>query len=468
MCRLTVKGRHAHTGGMNPDKSDAPTPTISRVCPDGTLIELLYDGGAAITALAVCTPDGTVSAESHVELATGERLMPYAPKNNLLTSGCVLLPSEVGTLLEKPKLVAQIKAFIHRYVDLPELYEDIAAHYVLLTWVHDAFNELGYLRFRGTPGSGKTRALLAIGSISYKPFFASGASTVSPIFHVLDSFGGTLILDEADLRFSDATADLTKILNNGTMNGLPVLRTMTNRHRELNPQAFKVFGPKIIAMRESFADDALESRFLTHDTGGRPLRKDISIHLPDTMRAEAQALRNSLLAWRFHARGKAGPDPSRLIEGITPRSNQTALALLSLIDNPAIRACVADDLAAAEARVSTKRATSPEATMVRILRSMFAHTTTPYLTLADVTALYNETTATRCELPLSAKTVGWMVRGKLGLETTKTRGVFVIPQSEGRKIASLATRYGLPADVPTMTPEIAELGFLARSAKLSA
>lgn len=455
-------------GDMTPDKSDAPTPTISRVGPEGTLIELLYDGEARTTVLAVCAPDGTVVIETQVELVTGERLVPYAPRNNLLTSGCVLLPSTVGALLEKPELVAQIKSYIHRYVDLPELYEDIAAHYVLLTWVHDAFNELGYLRFKGMPGSGKTRALLAIGSISYKPIFASGASTVSPIFHLLDAFGGTLILDEADLRFSDATADLTKILNNGTMKGLPVLRTMANRHRELNPQAFKVFGPKIIAMRQCFADDALESRFLTHDTGGRPLRKDISIHLPDTMKTEAQALRNNLLAWRFHARNNVGPDPSRLIDDIAPRSNQTALALLSLIDDPAIRARVADDLVASEARVSIKRAASPEATMVRIVRSMFANAPTPYLTLADVTALYNDTTATRGEQPLSAKAVGWMVRGKLGLETTKTRGVFVIPQNERGKIDSLAMRYGLPADVPIMTPEIAALGFLARSAKISA
>ena len=76
-------------------------------------------------------------------------------------------------------------------------------------------------------GSRKTRALIALGSVAYKGFFASGASTVSPIFRTLDSFGGTLVLDEADLRFSDKTADLVKILNNGTVRGLPVLRTLT-------------------------------------------------------------------------------------------------------------------------------------------------------------------------------------------------------------------------------------------------
>ena len=41
----------------------------------------------------------------------------------------------------------------------------------------------------------------------------SGASTVSPIFHVLEAFNPTLVLDEADFKFSDATADLAKILN---------------------------------------------------------------------------------------------------------------------------------------------------------------------------------------------------------------------------------------------------------------
>jgi hypothetical protein len=104
---------------------------------------------------------------------------------------------------------------------------------------------------------------------------------------VLEAFQGTLVLDEADLRFSDATADLTKILNNGNMVGLPVLRTMSNRYRELNPQAFRVFGPKLVAMRRSFDDRALESRFLTEETGGRTLRSDIAIQLPDIVGADS-------------------------------------------------------------------------------------------------------------------------------------------------------------------------------------
>jgi len=445
--------------------ADNNIPTISRVLADGALVEALYDPAEASTALAIRLPTGSISIEPHLDLPDHSRLTPYAAGNNLLSSGCVLLPSDVGAFADKDELVADVRAFIHRYVDLSPLFEEIAAYYVLLSWVHDAFNEMPYLRFQGEYGTGKTRALLAVGSLCYKPFFASGASTVSPIFHVLDAFGGTLVLDEADLRFSDATADLTKILNNGTMKGLPVLRTMTNRHRELNPQAFKVYGPKIVAMRDGFHDEALESRFLTERTGGRPLRSDIAVSIPDVMHAEARALRNRLLAWRFAARHGVAIDPARTVEGLSPRGNQMALPLLSLIDDANLRDRIGRDLVALEARVVTKRAAAPEATMVRVLAKLFGSARVTHLPLSAVTSAYNEEAGGRGDAPLSVKGAGWLVRGKLGLETAKTRGVYVIPQSERGKVSELADRYGIDPMPRSITDEVEALGFAARSAK---
>ena len=427
---------------MPKDTTLPPTPTISRVLPDGTMIELLYDADNATTSFAVCPPSGTPTLESQINLSTKECLVPYAPGNNLLTSGCVLLPSAVTSFGDKQLLLAEIKKFIHRFVDLTPLFEEIAAHYVLLSWVHDAFNELGYLRVRGAWGSGKTRFLLTVGSLCYKPFFASGASTVSPIFHILHEFGGTLVLDEADLRFSDATADLTKILNNGNMKGLPVLRTMTNRQRELNPQAFKVFGPKLIAMRGSFADEALESRFLTEETGHHLLRSDIDIHLTDTLKVEALELRNKLLAWRFHARGDVGIDASRLVDGLSPRGNQTALALLSLVDDPVVCSEIADHLVTAEARAAARRATLPHVAMVGVLQRQFAVPDASTIKLGDATAAFNQAASIRGEHPITPKAAGHIIRHKLGLRTQKSNGVYVITQSEKPAIAELAKRYG--------------------------
>jgi len=176
-----------------------PIPTVARVCQDGTLIELVYDPDQRRTALAVSRFGGLWNIEQSVRIETGDTLVPYSAKNNLIANDCVLLPSRPVEYSFRDELLADIRAFLHRYVDLSPLFEEIAAHYALMTWVHDAFGELPYLRLRGDYGTGKTRALLAIGSICYRPFFASGASTTSPIFHTLNAFGGTLVLDEADL-----------------------------------------------------------------------------------------------------------------------------------------------------------------------------------------------------------------------------------------------------------------------------
>jgi hypothetical protein len=435
----------------NSDIAPIPTPTISRVFPDGSIVEALYDADAVTTMLAVRTPDGEIGIVPHVDLPTKERLVPYSPRNNLIASGCVLLPSDVGDFGDfgdKGDLVDEVRAFIHRYVDLTPVFEEIATHYVLLSWVFDAFSELPYLRFRGDYGTGKTRALLTIGAISYKPFFASGASTVSPIFHVLDAFSPTLILDEADFRFSDATAELTKILNNGNMDGLPVLRTMTNRHRELNPTAFRVFGPKIIGMREGFSDRALESRFLTEETGGRTLRPDISISLPRSLEVEALALRNKLLAWRFHARFAVGPDATRLVEGVEPRINQTALALLSIVDDEGLRRAIRDELMGEEARVLSERASSFEAMMLGVLADRFATAEAPHVSIAEVTEAFNHVACPELGKPMTNKWVGSFVRTRLRLATAKSRGVYVIPQTERARVVALARRHGVVFESP--------------------
>ncbi len=418
-------------------------PTIARTLDDHTMIELLYDPVASRTALAVCTAEGAISAQTSVTLPTGERLVPYAASNNLIASGCVLLPSGIGAYDDKTSLLGEVRAFLHRYVDLPDTFEAIAAHYVLLSWVYDAFTDLPYLRLRGDYGTGKTRALLTIGSLCYKPFFASGASTVSPIFHIQDAFQGTLILDEADFRFSDASAQLTKVLNNGSTAGMPVLRTMTTRNRELNPQAFRVFGPKIIAMREHFSDLALESRFLTHETSGRSLRSDVPIHLPDTFADEARSLRNQLLAWRFRSRFSVGPDLARQAMGVAPRYRQSSLALLSLVDDETLRRQIGAELAGEEARVLHERADTLEAAMLTAIADTFTRSSVPNASLNEITGRFNELATSELGRPMTNKWVGGFIRRRLRLAPLKTGGVYVIAATEREKVRELAGRFGV-------------------------
>lgn len=428
---------HTHTDAGT---KASRVPTASRVAGD-TLVELVYDAESQGTGLAVSRFGGLWNIEQEVRVGN-ELLVPYAPSNNLIANGCVLLPSKPVEFGFKNELLADIRDFLHRYVDLSPLFEDIAAHYVLLTWVHDRFGELPYLRLRGDFGTGKTRGLMAIGSLCYRGFFASGASTVSPIFHTLNAFGGTLILDEADLPFSDAKVDLVKILNNGTIQGVPVLRTIVNRHKEFNPQAFKVFGPKVIAMRGAFEDAALESRFITEETGQRPLRLDVPIQTPTSLRPEALQLRNRLLHYRLCHYFDVGPDLSVLMVGVEPRINQTALALLSLVDDPGLRERIQQEFRREDGDM---RADRMETVEIRVLAATYLafRGTKKDVSVREIAERFNAAHCAEYGAPLSNKAVGHVLRKKLRIGTRKSDGVYVVSIADRPKVDALASRVGL-------------------------
>ena len=255
------------------------------------------------------------------------RIQPKAP---LIQHDVVLLPSELADYGSYDDLIAEIRAHVRRYVDLSEEFEIVTAHYVLLTWLYDCFNELPYLRVRGDYGTGKTRFLQIVGSICYRPMFVSGASTVSPIFHLLDTFKGTLILDEADFRFSDEKAELVKILNNGNARGMPLLRAHISRQAEFEPRVFHVFGPKLVAMRKEYEDEALESRFVTEEVEMGELRSDVPINLPHRYSEEAFLLRNRLLMYRFRNWRPFELGSKLQVNGTTARQRQLLAPLFAV------------------------------------------------------------------------------------------------------------------------------------------
>src|SRR6185312_13745171 len=104
-----------------------PTPAASRVCEDRTLVELVYDAAKRTTGLAVSRFNGLWNIEREVRVDTGETLIPYSPKNNLIANECVLLPSGPSEFFTKEELVADTEAFLYRYVDLSPLFAKIAA-----------------------------------------------------------------------------------------------------------------------------------------------------------------------------------------------------------------------------------------------------------------------------------------------------------------------------------------------------
>lgn len=423
-------------------KKQGARPTVSALLADGSQVEMVYQPDSRRTLFSIYK-----EGKTHYEptlLDGNRRLVPYSPNNNLLHHEVVLFPSEAAEYESEQQLVEEIQGFIHRYVDVSPLFEQIASYYVLFSWVYDAFNELPYLRLRGDTGSGKTRFLLTAGSLCYKPIFASGASTVSPLFRILDAFRGTLIVDEGDFRFSDEKAELVKILNNGNGRGFPVLRSESVSGREFSPKAYSVFGPKLIATRGYFQDRALESRCLTEEMGGRRLREDIPINLTDEYKAEARELRNKLLMFRFHNLGKCQIDPSMVDRSIEPRLAQIFVPLLSVIEDAGARQALRQLMRDYHRELVADRGMDIEAQVLEIIQELRNDEYGAGLSIKEIASRFIERHGEDFERKVTPHWIGQIVRRKLQLKTEKRHGSYVVASTEGPKLARLFERYGIP------------------------
>lgn len=382
-------------------------------------------------------------------MPSGVPLVPVSVRNNLIRHGVLLLPEHPTPFESTNALIGEIEEYITRYVDLSDAFLRIASAYVLLTWVYDAFNELPYLRFRGDYGSGKTRALLVVGSICYKPFFASGASTISPIFHTLDTFGSTLVVDESDFRMSDEKAELVKIFNNGNVRGFPVLRSTATPQHTFDPRAFIVFGPKIVAMRHAFDDPALESRFLTEEMGKRALRSSIPINLPDVQRDEARELRNKLLWYRFTTLKDVAIDATAYDARLSPRTNQIVAPLLSVVGDPTLAAHIRSHMAGTEKQLRVERSGSPEGQLLEVVLTLTGKDGGPHITVAAITEAFTLRFGKEYERPITPRYVGHLLRNRLRLATYKRHGNFVLPTAQAAHLQVLVERYGIELDERT-------------------
>src|SRR5438105_10271501 len=354
-----------------PENKVIVTPTASAVLPNGELVEMVYDPAARKTQF-VCGSGDEWRYEESVLAAPGERLVPYSPTNNLVRHNVVLFPSEPADYGDEAALVARVRDFVRKYVEVSSDFELVSTYYILFTWIYDAFHEVPYVRVRGGYGSGKTRYLTTVGSLCRFPIFASAASTVSPIFRLLDSFRGTLILDEGDFRYSDEKAEIVKILNNGNAKGFPVLRTEVSPKKEFDPRAYNVFGPKIVATRGFFQDRALESRCVTEDMRGGTIRSEIPLNLDERFHEEAREIRNQLLTYRLRHFGDARTDIRAGAGDLEPRLQQIFGPLVSVIGDASARRQVIAYISKLNEDLVEERSEAAEAQVLQVIRDLVA------------------------------------------------------------------------------------------------
>ena len=244
----------------------------------------------------------------------------------------ILLPSDAEEYKDDKTLDEEIKAFIRKWLDIPENVLQFAIWNIKRSWVYERFHTLNYLRALGDTGQGKTRFLDTLGYIHYKPLFTSGATTPAPIFRMIDKWRGTLIIDEADFKQSDESQDIIKIINQGYEKGKFIMRCDQNDAKQI--QFFDPYCPKILATRKSFTDKATESRCITQVMIGTN-REDIPLNLNEEFFKETQTIRNKLLMWRINNYYDIQPNITidLDIQNLEPRLRQITSSFISLFKN---------------------------------------------------------------------------------------------------------------------------------------
>lgn len=406
---------------------------------ENKIAETVYDPICEKTQFAIYE-DGNVHYADFIK-TTNDTVVPLSAKSDIIKKGVVLLPSAPSPYGTEEELLIEIQTFIHKYVDISLKFEQIAAYYVLFTWMYDRFHEAPYLRAIGDFGSGKSRFIQTVGSICYKPIFTGGATTTAPIFRILDEVGGTLVLDEADLRASDMTNDIVKILNMGYQKGGSVLRMQGKEL--LETKAFDVFGPKIIATRETFSDKALESRFLIEQMGRGTLRKDIPRNLRDGFWEEGRELRNKLLMWRFENYHREFLFDETLIENIHPRLYQIIVPLLSIIKSEEVKESLREFMRNYNEELTADRGLSRESDIIYAILKFTNDSGLNEITVGQIAEYLNQD-ITEFEDRLTPKKIGWYLRAKLQLNSHKTRKGYVLDlKSNVERLAFWKERFGI-------------------------
>src|SRR5262249_13836065 len=129
---------------------------VSLVTPDGMLAELIYNASLNPQLQYAVFKKGEVTIRESFKSNDVEVIPPKAARNSVET-GLVKLAGGATKYGLQEDLVRDLKKFIHRYADVPEFWEELIAHYILMTWVYDRFAAVPYLRFKGEGGTGKSR-----------------------------------------------------------------------------------------------------------------------------------------------------------------------------------------------------------------------------------------------------------------------------------------------------------------------
>lgn len=282
------------------------------------------------------------------------------PRSDLLEKAPLLTPGELFT---------RMRDHLFTYLDAGERDYELFVYYALYSWYFSKCSTTPYLRFIGDTGKGKSRFLKVISDLCFYPIRASGASSLSGIMRFKEKWMGTLLIDESDLK-GDQSDPLVKYLNLGFEKDNLFL--LTDKGDLSNIHIFDPFGPKLIAMRQSFRDNATEGRCLSFSPD-ETTREDIPPELPARYADEVAELRACIARFTLEHWNEVSEEcmfscAGMKIEGRVKQMARPLSVILVLFPNG--RKLFAEYLNARQKEIKQMRAESYEGSMFNYVLSI--------------------------------------------------------------------------------------------------
>lgn len=163
-------------------------------------------------------------------------------------------------IVPKDQLFQLVKNLLRQYIELPdERFYDLLTLWSLGTYFSQVFNTYPYLYVGGISQSGKTKLLTLCSHLCFNSILGSNMST-STIFRLVQNARCSLFIDETEnLSQRYMAEEFRNLLLNGYKKGLRTYRNRRTDDGNFLPEAFEVYGPKMLANIEGI-EDILESR----------------------------------------------------------------------------------------------------------------------------------------------------------------------------------------------------------------
>jgi hypothetical protein len=281
---------------------------------------------------------------------------------------------EYGTLLELQKEMDSFALEEYDPVDNKDLY---GLHVILCltSWIAPPWQRnmaekfIPILNARGSSETGKKRYLTVKRWLTYHSLYALKTMRVPTLFRAIAPLDGTLILDEADMNDSNLNAELVEFLNS-RCDGVPIPRFSSDTKKV---DWWKSFGLTIMATRQGFSDDGLESRCVVMPTATTDNPGNYHLIPPKEWVEKGKRLQRKLLLFRLrHMKGEM-PTQLMLPNISSFRVRESLLIIQGLKDEDKTLMARVEYLAKElQERIIKERSASPEGLILNVIYNVLS------------------------------------------------------------------------------------------------